>query len=39
MSENDTLLLEAPLVPDPDAEQELGPGDAEAIADEDLQGS
>jgi hypothetical protein len=32
-------LIDEPLVPDPDAEAELAPGDAEAIADEDLRGS
>jgi hypothetical protein len=39
MSENDTLLIDEPLVPDPDAEEELGATDVEAIADEDLTGS
>lgn len=39
MNEEDTLLIDAPLVPDPDAEEELGPTDIEAIADEDLKGS
>ena len=33
------VLIDAPLVPDPDADEEMGPTDAEAIADEDLQGS
>lgn len=39
MNEEDTLLIDAPLIPDPDAEEELGPTDIEAIADEDLKGS
>jgi len=39
MNEEDTLLIDAPLIPDPDAEEELGPTDIAAIADEDLQGS
>lgn len=39
MSEDEMLLIDAPLVADPDADEEMGPGDAEAIADEDLEGS
>lgn len=39
MNEEDTLLIDAPFIPDPDAEEELGPTDIAAIADEDLQGS
>lgn len=39
MNEEETLLIDAPLVPDPDAEEEMGPGDLEPIADEDLRGS
>lgn len=35
----DEILIDAPLVPDTDADKELGPRDAKAIADEDLQGS
>lgn len=35
----DEILIDAPLVPDPDADEEMGPGGAEAIADEDLRGS
>jgi hypothetical protein len=34
----DIFLIDAPLVPDPDASEEMGPGDAEAIADEDIKG-
>lgn len=36
---SETALIDAPLVPDPDADEELGPTDVEAIADEDLRGS
>ena len=36
---NDEILIDAPLVPDADADEEMGPGGAEAIADEDLRGS
>ena len=36
---DEMLLIDAPLVPDPDADEELGPTDLEAIADEDLRGS
>lgn len=36
---DDAVLIEAPFVPDPDADEELGPTDVEAIADQDLQGS
>lgn len=39
MTEDNKLLVDAPLIADPDAEEELGPSDAKAIADEDLQGS
>lgn len=38
MSE-ETLLADMPLVADPDASEELGASDIEAIADEDLRGS
>ncbi len=33
------VMVDVPLVPDPDAEQELGPGDLQSIADEDVRGS
>jgi hypothetical protein len=39
MIQGDTLLIDAPLIPDPDAMQELSAPDIEAIADEDLKGS
>ena len=39
MTEHQVLLVNAPFEPDPDAAKELGPDEAEAIADEDLQGS
>lgn len=39
MDEEETLLIDAPLVPDPDADEELGSADIDAIADEDLKGS
>ena len=39
MRDETELLIDIPLVPDPDADEEMGPTDAEAIADEDLQGS
>jgi hypothetical protein len=39
MNEEDTLLIDAPLIPDPDAEEEMGPTDIAAIANEDLKGS
>ena len=39
MNEEDTLLIDAPFVPDLDAEEEMGPTDVTAIADEDLKGS
>lgn len=39
MNEKETLLIDVPLVPDPDADEELGPTDIETIADEDLKGS
>ncbi|MEE9412712.1 MAG: hypothetical protein V3V22_06625 [Methylococcales bacterium] len=32
-------LIDVPLVPDPDADEEMGGSDIEAIADEDLRGS
>lgn len=38
MTEDEALLIDAPLTPDPDADDEMGPGDVEAIADEDLRG-
>ena len=39
MSEQETLLADVPLVGDPNATEELGATDIEAIADEDLKGS
>ncbi|HEX8141477.1 MAG TPA: hypothetical protein VF553_02710 [Pyrinomonadaceae bacterium] len=39
MNEDEMLLIDEPLAPDPDADEEMGPGDVEAIADEDLKGS
>lgn len=39
MSEDTQLLIDAPLLADADADEELGPGDATPIADEDLRGS
>jgi len=39
---DEATLFEAPLVPDPDADEELGPGgpgDGERLADEDVKGS
>jgi hypothetical protein len=39
MSQNEDLLIDEPLVPDPDADEELGSTDIEAVADEDLKGS
>jgi hypothetical protein len=39
MNEEDTVLIDAPLISDPDAEEELSPTDIAAIADEDLTGS
>ena len=39
MSNEEVLLVDAPLAPDPDADEELGPRDAAAIADEDVRGS
>jgi hypothetical protein len=39
INQEDTLLIDAPLIPDPDADQELGPKGITAIADEDLKGS
>jgi len=39
MSETDVILVDTPLVPDPDAGRELGPGEAELIADEAVRGS
>lgn len=38
MTEQD-ILIDAPLEPDPDATEEMGPAEAQAIADEDLKGS
>lgn len=38
MTEEDTVLIDTPLIPDPDADEEMG-ALSEAIADEDLQGS
>lgn len=39
MSQDESVLVDAALVPDPDAGEELGPTDVEAIADEELKGS
>jgi len=39
MSDQDIPLIDEALAPDPDADAELGPGDAAAIADEDVRGS
>lgn len=39
MEENEPLLLEMPLIPDPDADEEMGPADMDAIADDDIKGS
>ena len=39
MNGEETLLIDSPLVPDPDADEEMGSTDVEAIADEDLKGS
>ncbi len=36
---SDELLLDEPLIADTNAEEEMGPNDAEPIADEDLKGS
>lgn len=35
----ETVMVDVPLIPDPDAEEELGPGDLQSIADEDVRGS
>jgi len=37
-SEYEAILIDAPLAPDPDPLEELGPADPEAIADEELKG-
>jgi hypothetical protein len=37
MNERGELLLDLPLAPDPDAEQEMGPGEAETITDEEAR--
>jgi hypothetical protein len=37
--DDDEILVDADLVPDPDADDELGPGQAEKVADEELKGS
>src|SRR6476646_5897527 len=37
--ETPDALIDSPLIPDPDADHELGLADAEAITDEDLRGS
>lgn len=39
MSDEETMLADVPLVADPNATEELGATDIEAIADEDLKGS
>jgi hypothetical protein len=39
MSQDETLLIDAPLVADPDAARELGAPDIATIADDDLKGS
>ena len=39
MSNEEVPLVDAPLAPDPDADEELGPPDVAAIADEDVRGS
>src|SRR4051794_15578353 len=39
MSQNEDLLIDQPLVPDPDADEEMGSTDVEAVADADLRGS
>lgn len=39
MSDQETLLADVPLVADPDASEEMGASDIEAIADEDIKGS
>ena len=39
MDKEDSLLIDAPLISDPDADEELGATDIEAVADEDLRGS
>ena len=35
----DELLIDAPLIADPDADEEMGPSELAAIADEDVKGS
>jgi hypothetical protein len=37
MLEDEFILVDIPLVPDPDADEELGPAEAEAITDEELR--
>jgi hypothetical protein len=39
MSDRNSLLIDIPLVADPDADEEMGANDVEAVADEDLAGS
>jgi hypothetical protein len=39
MSDQETMLADVPLVADPNANEEMGATDIEAIADEDLKGS
>lgn len=39
MSEDKDVLIDAAMVPDPDADEEMGASEVEAIADEDLKGS
>lgn len=36
---DEEILVDTPLVPDADADEEMGPGDTETIADEELRGS
>lgn len=38
-ADEDMPMIDEPLSPDPDADDEMGGGDVEAIADEDLKGS
>jgi hypothetical protein len=36
---DEEILVDTPLIPDADADEEMGPGDSETIADEELRGS